>query len=526
MGAGKSTVGKRLARETGLPFIDTDLLIEKRENASIRDIFERKGEDYFRELEKKIIWEVSRKGGEYIVATGGGALLDPDNERSLRERGFLICLKASPKEILKRIQGGLSRPLLKKGNDFETIKNLLMKRKKIYQSAEMIIQTDRKTPEKIVALIQKKLDLKLKVKQVSIPVSLNNGRSYQVLVGHGNLDQIGEHLAKRYRNKIAVVTNPLVWKLHGSVLKNSLVGAGLKPLVIVIPDGERYKNLRWVNFAIRALLKGRFERKDPILAFGGGVIGDLAGMVSGIYLRGTPFIQVPTTLIAQVDSSIGGKTGVNDPSGKNLIGVFHQPDFVWIDTSLLQTLKQRDYVSGLGEVIKYGMIADPNFFEFLENSRDPILNRHPRTVLHMIKRSCQIKANVVSQDEKEAGLRKILNYGHTLGHAIESVTQYRKYRHGEAIAIGMHFAARLGARMKQCPESVVERQRILIESLRLPSKFSNRKLRQIMNSMALDKKVEAGRIFFILPSKIGSVVIKPIDQNVIREAIKDFMMDS
>ncbi|HXN06263.1 MAG TPA: 3-dehydroquinate synthase, partial [Nitrospiria bacterium] len=250
------------------------------------------------------------------------------------------------------------------------------------------------------------------------------------------------------------------------------------------------------------------------------VTGDLAGFVSGVYLRGTPFIQIPTTLIAQVDSSIGGKTGVNHPLGKNLIGVFHQPRFVWIDTDLVQTLKDRDFISGLAEVVKYGMIYDAAFFNFMEANHDLIRHRDPGVLFQLVKRSCEIKAEVVGKDEKESGLRKILNYGHTLGHAVEAVTAYKKYRHGEAISIGMDFAARLSEKELGLPKDIVNRQKRLLESLGLPWRLPKLRLSELMGSMLLDKKVSSGKIYFILPEKIGRVRIEPVSRKKIENEIR------
>lgn len=519
-GVGKSTIGKLLAKATGYRFFDSDYEIERSESTSIPDLFRRKGETHFRAIEKKIIRMLTQHKEPLIIATGGGTLLDPENRKELERNGVLTCLTASPEEILKRVRNENKRPLLKVENLLDSIKSLETERKKIYENAAWTIQTDHKSPEEIVEQILKKIESKTRTQQASIQVSLKEGRNYSILLGNGNLNQLGDYLARRFHDRLAVITNPRVWKLHGAVLKRSLLAAGLKPLVIQMPDGERYKNMKSVNSVISELLKNRFERSSPILAFGGGVVGDLAGFVSGIYLRGTPFVQVPTTMIAQVDSSIGGKTGVNDPMGKNLIGVFHQPEFVWIDTALLQTLTKRDYISGLGEVIKYGMISDARFFEYLETNREKILDQGHEEVFHAILRSCQIKADVVSQDEKESGLRKILNYGHTMGHAVESVTSYKKYRHGEAIGIGMHFAALLSARIGECVSDLVERQKRLLELYSIPVHLPRFRAKDLMNIMALDKKVKEGNIYFILPSKIGEVVIKPVENRLILEEIK------
>ncbi|MHB8481713.1 MAG: 3-dehydroquinate synthase [Nitrospiria bacterium] len=519
MGVGKSTLGRLLAKQTGYLFVDTDQVIEEKEGLSIAVIFEKNGEPYFRESEKDVIQKMSLEKGPMVIATGGGALLKPENVKILKKNGVLICLKASPEEILKRIKQEKHRPLLKDDNLLVKIKTLLKQRAFAYQSADWIIETDQKTPQEICQQIKEKVLSPSLTLPESIPVQLEGNRAYPILLGKGNISQLGGYLGQVYHGKVAVITNPLVWKLHGAVLKKSLTKAGFKITVIQIPDGERYKNIRWVDYAMGELLKNKFERSSPILAFGGGVIGDLAGFVSGAFLRGTPFIQVPTTLIAQVDSSIGGKTGVNHPLGKNLIGVFHQPRWVWMDTELLQTLKKRDYISGLAEVIKYGVIIDKKLFEFLETNRNLILQRDPDTVFYLVKKSCEIKAHVVGQDEKESGLRKILNYGHTMGHAIEAVTRYKRYRHGEAISIGMHFAASLALNAGNCSKDLVDRQKNLIESLNLPSSLEKLKRKELLKSMSLDKKVRGGQIYFILPKTIGEVVIKPVDQKLIQRTI-------
>jgi shikimate kinase/3-dehydroquinate synthase len=519
-GVGKSTLGKLLARLTGYRFVDSDFEIEKEEASTISVIFKEKGEPYFRALEKKTIQRLTQIEKPSVIATGGGTLLNQENRENLKKSGILVCLTASAEEILKRIRKEEKRPLLKGGNLLMSIRTLQNEREAIYKGVDLIVETDHKTPLKIAREILNRIKSEPSRQRAALEVSLKEGRSYPIILGNGNLIQLGEYLAPRFQNKIAVVTNPRIWRLHGALMKRTLVAAGFKPLVLQIPDGEQYKNMKWVNYIIGELLKNRYERSSPVLAFGGGVIGDLAGFVSGIYLRGTPFIQVPTTMIAQVDSSIGGKTGVNDPMGKNMIGVFHQPEFVWIDIALLKTLSKRDYLSGLGEVVKYGMIADSRFFEYLETKRIEILSQSAEELFHAIFRSCQIKGEVVSQDEKESGIRKILNYGHTMGHAVESATAYKRYRHGEAIGIGMHFAARLSVRIEECTSDLMQRQKSLLESYSLPVNLPKVNAKDLIKIMELDKKVKEGKIYFILPSEVGKVVIKPVDKHLILEVTK------
>src|SRR5438093_11512932 len=273
-------------------------------------------------------------------------------------------------------------------------------------------------------------------------------RRYEVLVHEGLLDQVGEFLEPfNLGPGTVVVTNAVVKRHYGARVVRSLQAVGLKPTVLALPDGERTKSLRWVSWALNEFLRRRYERKTWLVALGGGVIGDLAGFAASVYLRGIPFVQVPTTLVAQVDASIGGKTGVNHLLGKNLIGTFYQPKLVLIDPSALRTLPPREYRAGLAEVINYGVITDAEFFEFLERNMDPILKLDPAVLHRVIQTSCAIKAAVVSQDEQEGDHRRILNFGHTIGHALETLGGYRRYRRGDAAAIGMVVAPRLAERV-------------------------------------------------------------------------------
>ncbi|MDI6631954.1 MAG: 3-dehydroquinate synthase, partial [Thermoanaerobacteraceae bacterium] len=273
-------------------------------------------------------------------------------------------------------------------------------------------------------------------------------RSYPIYVASGCLGKLGriaqQHLTGR---RMLVVTNPVVAGLYGEAVKRSLAEAGFQVGEAQIPDGEEYKTLATVAGLYDAAFTGGLERGDAVLALGGGVVGDIAGFLAATYMRGVPFVQVPTTLLAQVDSSVGGKVGVNHPGGKNLIGAFYQPRFVLIDPDTLATLPSREVRAGLAEVIKYGVISDAGFFSWLEANIDRLLNLEPAALEHAIAASCRIKAAVVSADETETGLRAILNFGHTVGHALEAVTGYQRFVHGEAVAIGMVAAARLAVRL-------------------------------------------------------------------------------
>jgi 3-dehydroquinate synthase len=291
---------------------------------------------------------------------------------------------------------------------------------------------------------------------------------------------------------------------------HSLRAAGFDPFTVTVPDGERYKTMRSVSRVVDALAQARFERSSVVIALGGGVIGDLAGFAAAIYSRGVEFVQIPTTLVAQVDSSVGGKTGVNHELGKNLIGAFYQPRVVLMDPGTLKTLPEREWRAGLAEVIKYGVIADEGFFESLEENIEPILKRDEDLVSNVVAHSCQIKASVVEQDEREGGLRRILNYGHTVGHALESLGRYRRLIHGEAVGIGMVYEAELSHRLGLCSEQVVVRQRRVVERTGLPTEAPPLRFASLWAAMQHDKKVSRGQVLCVLPRSIGRVEVKPL----------------
>jgi len=342
-----------------------------------------------------------------------------------------------------------------------------------------------------------------------VKVSLGD-RSYDIEIGTG-LGRIGEQIqGLGLGQKIAVITNPTVKKLYGQRVVDSLKAAGFLVLSIEIPDGEQYKTLDWANAIYSALLINSFDRKSALVALGGGVIGDLTGFAAATFMRGVPFIQVPTTLLAMVDSSVGGKTGVNHAMGKNMIGAFYQPKKVLMDLDVLKSLPQAEFLAGMAEVIKYGVIWDASFFEYLDREREKILALDPEVLSHIIQRSCEIKAEVVSEDERESGLRAILNFGHTVGHAIETAQNYTM-RHGEAAAIGMVYASKLAYKTGLCDASVPDRVERLIRSYGLPTDLAalSRKpsMTELMGAMQIDKKAEGGKVKFVLPKKIGEVVV-------------------
>src|SRR5437667_6129235 len=326
-------------------------------------------------------------------------------------------------------------------------------------------------------------------------------RAYAVTLGDGVLDHARRLLDDlRLPERRFIVSSPLVWRLHGIRAARAFGSAE----AIIVPDGERFKQIATVSRIYESLLRSNADRASTLITFGGGVIGDMAGFAAATYLRGVPLVHVPTTLLAQVDSAIGGKVGVNHPLGKNLIGAFYQPHAVVIDPSVLATLPRREFRAGLYEVVKYGVTSSPTLFDRVRDGRDAIFAKEPKALMPVIAESCRIKASVVSADEREAGLRRILNFGHTVGHAMEAATKYRRYRHGEAVAYGMLVAAQLAAGRGALAEGDRKVLADLIASLGPLPPIADLSSALILEAMRHDKKIVAGRLHFVLPTAIGT----------------------
>lgn len=342
-------------------------------------------------------------------------------------------------------------------------------------------------------------------------------RSYPIFIQRNLLECLGKELRKLGRvGKVGIVTDRHLAGRYLKLVNRVLKAAGYTVIPIVFPPGERTKTLRSISTIMNMLVDAKFERTSTLLALGGGVIGDLTGFAAAIYQRGIPFVQVPTSLVAQVDSSVGGKTGVDHPKGKNLIGAFNQPRAVLIDPATLTTLPAREWKAGLGEVIKYGVIADEAFFGYVESRIEPILKLEGAVVTQIVKRSCEIKAQVVSEDERESDRRRILNFGHTIGHALESLGGYRGLIHGEAVAIGMIYEADLARHLGLCDEGVVVRLRTLVQAIGLPTSLPQVTFNALWRAMQQDKKVSAGTVYCVLPERIGSVRIVPLEKDTTR----------
>lgn len=345
------------------------------------------------------------------------------------------------------------------------------------------------------------------------------GGSYPIHVAPGRLNLLGASIPAD-ATAIALVTNPTVAAHYADRVMAALESTGKRVIRVELPDGEQYKDWQTLNLIFDAMLQNRLDRKAVLVALGGGVIGDVAGFAAACYMRGIRFVQVPTTVLAQVDSSVGGKTAVNHPLGKNMVGAFYQPIAVEIDTDVLQTLPDREISAGLAEVIKYGLILDPEFFAWCEANAGALRKRDTQAMTYAIVRSCELKAQVVSADERESGLRAILNFGHTFGHAIEAGLGYGKWLHGEAVGCGMIQAAELSARVLGLSQDSVDRIRALVEAIGCPTTPPDLGTERWIDLMQVDKKTEGGQLRFVLLPHIGEARSQSVPDADLRQVLE------
>lgn len=526
MGTGKTAVGKHLSKYLQMDFVDTDEEIEKATGLKISEIFRKHGERYFRKEESLVVEKVAEQEN-CVIATGGGIVLNADNMRRLRKKGFIILLEARPEVIARRVCQNEERPLLASHGDLvKRIAALLKERASFYEECDFKINTSALSFEEVAGKALSFLegqgwDVKGGQAVESLRVNLGE-RSYEILIGSGVLHELGRYLLPfSFAPQVFLITNETVGKLYGAQVTTTLARAGFEVLCYEVPDGEEYKSLDSAYQLYDFALERGLERQGAVIALGGGVISDLAGFVAATYMRGVPLVQVPTTLLAQVDSSVGGKVAVNHPKGKNMIGCFYQPRLVYTDVATLKTLPLRELRAGLAEVIKYGVIWDEGLFCFLEENLGRILALEQEVLVRVARQCCIIKAKVVEKDEKELGLRAILNFGHTVGHALEALTNYQVYRHGEAIAVGMVVAATIAVkRGLLAPES---RKRLvsLLERIDLPTRVPYA-AEEVIEIIRRDKKVQKGRIRFVLPLTLGHVeIFSDLEPAEIKAALED-----
>ncbi len=503
MGVGKTTVGKLVAEKLGREFIDTDKLIEERTGMSIPDIFQKHGEWFFRAYETGICEEFATPQN-LVISTGGGALVHNNNlERITAQGNIALRLGASVNAVIERLKGEENRPLFKNPeNPRDAVLKLFEKRRIAYQQLRIRIDTTDRPPEdiadEVIAMYEREVTRNSYRVMVKSPTN-----TYSILCAAGLMAELPQVLADYgLKTHTAIVTNQTLAPIYGEKLANLLGG-----VLITVPDGEIYKSLTTVEQLYHDFVEAKLDRSSLVIAVGGGVVGDTVGYVAATYMRGLPFIQIPTSLLAMVDSSVGGKVGVDIPEGKNLVGAFKQPELVLIDTDVLKTLPDIEIRCGLAEAIKHALIADPHLLDCIEN-----LKKGDADVL---RRAIQVKVDVVQRDPYEAGERAHLNLGHTFAHAIEKVSGYQ-WRHGEAVGLGLVAAAHLSAALNKLGGEDVEKITSVVDEVGLPIRLNGFSPESLWNAMATDKKWQAGHTRFVILEGIGKPAIV---ENVTREQV-------
>jgi len=510
-GSGKSRVAQDVAKRLGWQVVDTDDEIVKLTGKPIPDIFAQQGEGRFRELETQVLQQACARS-RVVIATGGGAVLNAGNREMMSRSGIVVCLEVKPQTIHRRLRqntGGSNgtqvRPLLTSADPLQRIEQLKSSRQPYYAMADWTVHTDELSLERVSDEVVRAWTY---LTQPACQVSTAT-QQYPVFVGRGWLKRLGKEMrCAGLSGSAYIISDEIVFPLYGQRLSQALEDAGFKTGSYAVPSGETTKSLDTATAIYNFLAERHAERGDTVVALGGGMVGDLAGFVAATYLRGMPLVQVPTSLVAMVDASIGGKVAVNHPRAKNIIGAFYQPRLVLADIDALASLPRRELVSGWAEVVKHGLILDAEFFRFLEQSVESLLRLEPETTTVAVARSAAIKAQIVSEDEKEQGRRTLLNYGHTVGHGLEAAGEYERFLHGEAVAIGMMAAAHISQRMGMIPAELVERQRRLLEILGLPTRCTGVDRQAVLAAMKLDKKVQKKATRWVLLEGLGRAVVR------------------
>jgi shikimate kinase/3-dehydroquinate synthase len=503
MGTGKTTVGREVARRLGRPFVDMDGEIVAHAGKSIPRIFAEEGEAAFRQMEAALCEELSKRQG-LVIATGGGALIDPTNRERMTESGTVVCLTCDAEQILQRVNqtGNPDRPLLKVADPRAEIEHLLRVRRTAYGTIPWQIDTTGLPTEEVVTQV-------IKISRITTLSVRHPEGAYAIHIGNGVLAHVGGALRAAgvpEGSRVAVVSNPTVAPLYGAQVDDALRSAGLQPFACSMPDGEQHKTLVTLSALFDQLLAGWLDRDGTVLSLGGGVTGDVAGFAAASFMRGVRFAQAPTTLLAMVDASVGGKTGVDLPQGKNLIGAFKQPVLVAIDPTMLATLPAQEMRSGLVEAIKHGVIGAPDLFAELETAPGSLASWWEERGAARIARALRVKIAAIEEDPFEGGRRAVLNLGHTVGHALEKLSGF-ELRHGEAVGIGMLAAARIAAKRGLADPGLVTRIENLLSAWNLPTRCPPLDPDQVWRAMAHDKKRRGGRLRWVLPIAVGDVRI-------------------
>lgn len=502
MGTGKTTIGQLLANRLNRRFVDMDAQLEAHFGKPIGQVFHEDGEAVFRQAEAQLCSQLAQESC-LVISTGGGALVNSGNRAALSKSGVIICLTASVDTILDRIEATNERPLLPgdRAARAKRVRELLHQRRHAYAAIAHQVDTSGRTPDEIVDALLQTLAAENEVPGMTrIPVR-EPGGSYDICLGAGLLAHAGKLAANRglRPGPVAVVSNERIADAHYETLAAGLVEAGYVPTLCLLPEGEEHKTLESVAKLYTQFLAAELDRRSAVIALGGGVIGDMAGFAAATYLRGVPFVQIPTSLLSMVDASVGGKTGVDLPQGKNLVGAFKQPHLVVMDPDVLASLPPVEFRAGLAEVIKHGIIGDPDLFVALEE-------HGPTSMTQLLADAVRVKVRIVEEDPFEQGARARLNLGHTFGHAIEIVSEF-DVRHGEGVALGLVASAHMAAMLGRCTPELAARIETVVDRLGLPTRLAGYDAESIMTAMRFDKKRAGSTLRFIIPQGLGDVVI-------------------
>jgi shikimate kinase/3-dehydroquinate synthase len=523
MATGKTRIGQEVAQRLNRPFVDMDAEIERRAGKSILRIFAEEGEAAFRRMEADLCRELSVRSG-LVIATGGGALVEPTNRAAMKRTGTVVCLTCETGEILRRAQltGTGDRPLLQVADPRTEIEQLMAVRQQAYAALPWQIDTTSLSVDQVAQKVTALAEV------VTLPVRHTMGGQaaptevgYSVHIGPGLLSYLGGALRAAgipEGSRAAVVSNPVVAPLYGGRVESSLRESGFRPVTCSVTDGERDKTLVTVAALYDQFLASELDRGSTVLSLGGGVTGDIAGFAAATFLRGVRFVQVPTTILAMADASVGGKTGVDLAQGKNLVGAFKQPTAVIIDPAVLTTLPEAEIRSGMAEVIKHGIIDAPDLFAELESHQ-------PGAAVPLstpqLARTVQVKIDVVELDPFEEGRRAVLNLGHTVGHGLEKLSDFT-LRHGEAVAIGMVAAARISAELGRAAPGLSERIEAALRAWGLPIRCPGYSVEAIWGAMVHDKKRRGGSLRWVLPHEIGHVeLVDDVPKDVVASVLRE-----
>ena len=514
-GSGKTALGRKAAAHRGVPFVDIDDAIEEAAGRPVPAIFASEGEAGFRARERAAVLALGSGGaGEpaearltRIIAAGGGAVMDPRNRWRLFRGRRVVTLRAPVEVLLRRLRGGPVRPLLAGRDPALVLGELMLRRERWYGAGEALDATGslRRVTARLNELLASESPGGTTLLRDETPIG-------RLTIGEADAArQVIDGLASLDARRAAVVSEPAAWRLHGERLAAALSAAGLDIVPLLMPRGEAAKTMAAWGGLLRSMAAARLERRDPLVAVGGGALGDAAGFAAATYLRGVPLVHVPTTLVAQIDSAIGGKTAIDIPEGKNLVGAFHQPRAIAVDVGMLATLPVRQRRAALGEAIKYAALGDERLLELLE-SDGPGIARGARTafdsgaVAELVERCAWAKVEVVSADEREEAGRIVLNLGHSIGHAVEAAAGYRRILHGEAVAHGLRGALAVGAAVGVTPRDRADRIERLLATTGLAQEPPGVDAGAVLGHLARDKKHAGGRLRWVLPTGSGVVV--------------------